>query len=241
VRVYLLAAGQHGVAGFPPSRTIGQQMNNPLDYRWAMRALLVAMNGWIEDGTPPPASAYPRIADGTLVLPGKLAFPALPSVHVATRPHKAYRADYGPDFISKGIVSQEPPTLGSAFPILVPQVDGDGNEFAGIRMPELTVPLATYTGWNLFNERSGPPAVLSSMQGSFIPLAATRADREGARDPRKSIAERYANRAEYLSHVTRAAEALALKRYVLSADVPKIVEQAGTRWDYLIPATRTRQ
>ena len=241
VRVYLLAGGQHGVAGFPPSRTIGQQMNNPLDYRWAMRALLLAMNRWIDEGTPPPASAYPRIADGTLVTPDRLAFPAIPSVQVARTPHKAYRVDYGPEFSTKGIVAKEPPIVASAFPILVPQVDRDGNEFAGIRMPELVVPLATYTGWNLFNERSGPPAVLSSMQGSFIPLPATRADRERSRDPRKSIAERYPDRGQYVSHITRAAEALALRGYVLSADVPKILEQAGTRWDYVVPSARTRQ
>ena len=177
VRAYLLAAGQHGVAGFPPSRSIGQQMNNPLDYRWVMRRLLVSMNRWIADGAEPPPSAYPRLDQGTLVPPDKLTFPKIPSVNGPATPHKAYRADYGPDFISKGIVSQEPPKVGSSFPILVPQVDADGNEVAGIRVPELAVPLATYTGWNLFNERSGPPDVVSSMQGSFIPFPRTREDR----------------------------------------------------------------
>ncbi|MGQ0732136.1 MAG: alpha/beta hydrolase domain-containing protein [Acidobacteriota bacterium] len=241
VRIYLLAAGQHGVASFPPTRTIGQQMNNPLDYRWSMRALLMAMHGWINDGTEPPASAYPRVADGTLVTPDKLAFPALPAVNVAKTPHKAYRADYGPDFISKGVVTQEPPKIASAFPILVPQVDADGNEVAGIRLPELAVPVATYTGWNLFNERSGPPTVVSSMQGSFIPLAPTRADRERSQDPRRSVAERYPSRAAYLTAIPRAADALVAERYLLQADVPKLVEQAGTRWDYVVAPTRTRQ
>jgi hypothetical protein len=234
VRVYLLAGGQHGVAAFPPSRTIGQQMNNPLDYRWAMRALLVAMNQWITDDVPPPPSAYPRVADGTLVTPDKLAFPPLPSVNVARTPHKAYRADYGPEFRTRGVVTQEPPKLGSAFPILVPQVDGDGNESAGIRMPELSVPLATYTGWNLFNERSGPPQVVSSMQGSFVPFAPTRAEREREKDPRRSVVERYGNRAEYLTQITRAAEALVARRYALQSDVAKIAEQAGGRWDYVM-------
>ena len=155
-RIYLLAAGQHGVASFPPSRTIGQQPNNPLDYRWVMRSLLLSMNRWITDGTPPPESRYPRIADGTLVAPDKLAFPKIPGINVALAPHLAYRADYGPDFGTRGIVSKEPPAIGSAYPVLVPQVDADGNELAGVRVPELAVPVATYTGWNLFNERSGP-------------------------------------------------------------------------------------
>ena len=142
---------------------------------------------------------FRAIADGTLVAPDKLKFPALPSVTVATTTHKAYRADYGPDFIAKGIVSQEPPVVGSAFPMLVPQVDADGNELAGVRLPELAVPLATYTGWNLFNERAGPPNVLASMQGSFIPLARSKSERERANDPRRAVEERYNSRDQYLA------------------------------------------
>jgi hypothetical protein len=238
VRGFLLSAGQHGVGGFPPTRSIGQQLNNPLDYRWAMRALLVSMNNWITDGTAPPASALPRVENGTLVAPDKLKFPKLPSVNVATVPHKAYRADYGPDFIRKGIVVNEPPKITTAFPILVPQVDADGNEVAGIRMPELAVPVATYTGWNLFNEKSGPTNVVSSMQGSFIPLARTKGDRERSGDPRKSVEERYRGRDQYLAEITKAANDLVSKGYLLKSDVPAIVEQAGTRWDY-VAAART--
>ncbi|MEW6322263.1 MAG: alpha/beta hydrolase domain-containing protein [Acidobacteriota bacterium] len=233
VRGYLLAAGQHGVAAFPPTRTIGQQLNNPLDFRWAMRALLVSMHRWVTDGTAPPASALPRVADGTLVAPDALAFPRLPSVNVATTPHKAYRLDYGPRFRTEGIVTKEPPERGPAFAILVPQVDADGNELAGIRLPELSVPVATYTGWNLFNERSGPTHVVSSMQGSFIPLARTRADRERAGDPRKSLEERYAGRDEYLARIRQAAAELAGRGYLLTADIPRIVEQARLRWEYV--------
>jgi hypothetical protein len=240
VRAYLLAAGQHGVAGFPPSRTIGQQMNNPLDYRWVMRRLLVSMNRWITDGTDPPPSAYPRLDQGTLVPPDKLKFPKIPSVNVPATPHKAYRADYGPDFISKGVVSREPPRIGPSFPMFVPQVDADGNEVAGIRVPELAVPLATYTGWNLFNERSGPPEVVSSMQGSFIPFPRTREQRERTNDPRRSIDERYRSRDEYLGLVSKAANDLVEKGYLLKADVSRIVEQTGSRWDYVTSGTRPR-
>jgi len=239
-RIYLLAAGQHGVASFPPSRTIGQQPNNPLDYRWAMRSLLLAMHRWIADGTPPPESRYPRIADGTLVAPGKLAFPKVPGINVPTVPHRAYRADYGPDFASKGVVTREPPAIGSAFPILVPQVDADGNELAGIRMPELSVPVATYTGWNLFNERSGPAGVVSSMQGSFIPFASTKADRERAGDPRRSVEERYQGRGQFLARVWQSAAGLAGSGYLLEADLARIVEQAGTRWELVAGRSGSR-
>ena len=241
VRGYLLSAGQHGVAAFPPSRSIGQQLNNPLDYRWAMRALLVAMNRWVTDGTTPPPSALPRVDNGTLVTPDKLKFPAVPAVNIARVPHKAYRADYGPDFIRKGIVTQEPPAIKSAFAMLVPQVDADGNELAGIRMPELMVPVATYTGWNLFNEKSGPTNVVSSMQGSFIPLARTKAEREQSRDPRRSVEERYRGRDQYLAEITKAANDLAAKGYLLKNDIPRIVTQAGTRWDYVTKTVTSTQ
>jgi hypothetical protein len=233
VRTYLLSAGQHGPAGFPPTRSIGQQMNNPLDYRWIMRALLVSMNQWITKGTEPPPSAYPRLDQGTLVSPDKLKFPKIPTVGVPTSAHKAYRVDYGPEFTSKGIVSQEPPRIGSAFATLVPQVDADGNELAGIRMPELAVPVATYAGWNLFNDRSGPTNVVSSMQGSFIPFAATRDERERRSDPRRSVEERYSSRDVYLDMVSKATNDLVAKGYLLKEDVHRIVEQTGTRWDYV--------
>src|SRR5262249_20826830 len=204
VRIYLLTAGQHGPAAFPPTQTIGQQRNNPLDYRWAMKALLVAMERCTATGAAPPPSRYPRIADGTLVAPDKLRFPKLQDVATTTMVHKAYRADYGPRFRTEGIVTVEPPGIGAALPILVPQADADGNGVAGIRMPELTVPLATYTGWNLFNDRSGPTDVLSSMQGSYIPLARNVAERQRGVDPRASIAERYKDKDQYVGLVTKA-------------------------------------
>ena len=123
----------------------------------------------------------------------------------------------------------------------MPQVDADGNELAGIRVPELSVPLATYTGWNLFNERSGPTDVVSSMQGSFIPLSRTQADRERSSDPRRSVEERYRGRDQYLAEITRAANDLVSKGYLIKADVPHIVEQAGTRWDYVMKAVLETQ
>jgi hypothetical protein len=236
VRIYLLAAGQHGPGAFPPAQTIGQQRNNPLDYRWAMKALLLAMDRWTANGTPPPPSQYPHIGDGTLVQPARLKFPKVPGVTTTTAVHLAYRADYGPTFASQGIVTIEPPRIGTAFPILVPQVDADGNGLAGVRMPELTVPLATYTGWNLFNDRSGPVNILSSMQGSYIPLARTAADRKRTNDPRLSIEERYHDKDQYLSLVTKAAQAQVEHGFLLAEDVATVVRNAGRHWDYIASA-----
>ena len=239
VRIYLLTAGQHGPAAFPPAQTIGQQKNNPLDYRWAMKALLLAMDRWSATGALPPPSRYPRIADGTLVAPDKLRFPKLRDVVTTTAVHKAYRADYGPRFASEGVVTVEPPRIGTAFPILVPQVDADGNGIAGIRMPDLAAPLATYTGWNLFNDRSGPTSELSSMQGSYIPLARTAADRQRSADPRPSIGERYRDKDQYVGVVTRAAMELIDQGYLLADDLAPIVRDAARHWDYATAPARS--
>src|SRR5687767_9442827 len=226
-RIYMFAGGQHGPGAFPPRRTIGQQLNNPNDYRWSMRALLLAMNRWIKDEAVPPPSRYPRIADSTLVSLESLRFPMLPGTLKPSEPHKAYRVFYGLDFAAKGIISVDPPEANGSYPILVPQVDADGNELAGVKMPEVAVPLATYTGWNLFNAESGPSTLLSSMQGSYIPLARTRADRERAKDPRPSIEERYQSKEQYVARVSASARELVQQGFLLQEDVARIVERAS--------------
>ena len=234
VRLYLFTGGQHGVGPFPPRVQNGQQLSTPLDYRWASRKLLLSLGRWISEGVEPPPSAYPRVDDGTLVTPEKLRLPQIPNLGPPPAPHQAYRVDYGPEFLSKGIISQEPPQLGSPYPSLVPQADEDGNGLAGIRMPELAVPVATYMGWNPYNERTGPTHVVAVSNGSFIPFSPTRAHRERAGDPRLSVEERYLDRDHYLGLITKAADDLVSKGYLIEADVPRIVEQAGTRWDYVM-------
>jgi hypothetical protein len=244
VRIYLLTAGQHGPAAFPPVQTIGQQRNNPLDYRWAMKALLLAMDRWTANGTAPPPSRYPRIADGTLVPPDRLRFPKVPGITTSTAVHRAYRADYGPRFATDGVVTVEPPRIGTPFPILVPQVDADGNGLAGVKMPELAVPLATYTGWNLFNDRSGPTNVLSSMQGSYIPLPRTAAERKRATDPRQAIDERYRDKDQYVGLVSKAALELIDQGFLLAEDLAVVLRNAGRHWDVAVstmaPSTAQR-
>jgi len=233
-RIYTFAGGQHGPGRFPPRQTSGQQLSNPNDYSWFLRSLLLAMDRWITDGTPPPANNYPRIANNDLVLPKDLRFPDLPGVGQPAEPHKAYRVVYGPEFRTRGIVAVEPPEVISEFPIMVPQVDADGNETSGLMMPEVAVPLATYTGWNLFRPEAGPENVLSSMQGSYIPFPRTATDRQRTGDPRRSLEERYGSRNEYLGRVSAAALALVDDGYLLAEDLSPILAQAGRHWDYLM-------
>lgn len=118
--------------------------------------------------------------------------------------------------------------------MMVSAVDADGNEIAGIRLPEQSVPLATYTGWNLFNAESGPTHELSSMAGSFLPFPRTRAEREATGDPRPSIEERYESREQYLGLVAEAALDLIEAGYLLGADLPEMLKEAGEHWDYLM-------
>ncbi len=225
VRVYFLAGTQHGPAPFPPTATAGQQRNNPTDYWWALRALFAAMDAWVRQGTAPPASRYPRLADGTLVPAAQVAFPAIPGVA-------------SPRGLTAGVRVPNPLQPGGAgagapLPLLVPQVDADGNETSGIRLPDVAVPLATLTGWNF---RRGSDDALAPLLGSFVPFAPTREARQRSGDPRPSIAARYASRAAYLAKIRQAAAALVRGRYLLAADVPAVVSQAAERWDVLAPA-----
>jgi hypothetical protein len=229
VRVYVYASGSHGVGGFPPARGSGQQFGNPLDYRWAARPLLVSLNRWIADDVAPPSSVYPRIIDGTLVSADRVNLPLIPDLRRpnASNVHQAYRIDYG----------VQPPTVKAAFPMLVPQTNGDGNDIAGIRLPELAIPLATYLGWNFYNDRSGPSDKLVALTGGFVPFPRTRAERDATSDPRPAIEERYATREQYLALIIEYAEHLAGRGYLRKEDIVRIVQQAGVRWDWIMSQT----
>jgi len=123
--------------------------------------------------------------------------------------------------------------VGTAFPMRLPQVDADGNDTAGIRMPATAVPLATYTGWNLRSPGIGAPDELYSMTGSFIPFARTRAEREKTGDPRLSVEERYTSKQAYLDKVEAAAGDLVKERFLLQRDVPLVVARASAEWDFV--------
>ena len=126
-------------------------------------------------------------------------------------------------------------------PLLVPAVDQDGNERAGIRLPDVAVPLATYTGWNFRNATIGASGDLVSLLGSMIPFPLTRAAREASRDPRRSIEERYPTREAYLAEAEKVGDALVLKGYLLYDDLPRILQRASDTWDVLMDAKDARR
>jgi hypothetical protein len=218
VRVYYIAGSRHGSGTVPAGDSGGQFKNNTLDYDWAQRGLMAALDAWVREGKEPPPSRHPKFADATMVPHDRLKFPAIPGVRWPTHVPSGYRWDVD--------------TPLSALPFLLSQVDVDGNEIGGIRLPEQEVPLGTTTGWLFRSERIGAPHTLMVNSGGYIPFPVTRAEREKVGDPRLSITERYAGRADYLEKVARVANRLAEERYVLQRDVPGMIEAAGKHWDW---------
>jgi hypothetical protein len=115
--------------------------------------------------------------------------------------------------------------------VLVPQSDADGNDSGGVRLPELQVPLATYTGWNLRDPSIGLSDLRLSFYGSFIPFAKTAAERGSSGDPRLSVAERYASRDEYMGKFAEAAMKLVHERFLLREDLPTLLERGKREWN----------
>jgi hypothetical protein len=248
-RIYHLAGLQHFSRAFPPTpdpepSLAAQHLPNPNPVRWFWRALFVAMDVWVREGKEPPESRYPKIADGTLVPREAVKWPEVPVFHAVKemsmrslaappdRVHDALRLDFGPQW-KKRIITRQPPGVGKPFPALVPQVDNDGNDAGGVRLPQIEVPLATYTGWNLRDPKIGMPNERVSFLGSFFPLPKTKADAEAAGDPRIAIAERYPSREEYLRKFEEAAADLAAAGYLLGEDVDALVVRGGEEWDYV--------
>ncbi len=217
---------------FAPTLREGmRQRSDPLDYRWLERALLLRLDAWVRSGAPPPASRYPTVAGGTLVTPEAWAFPAIPGLTAPTPValHRTWRYDFGPRW-SAGIDVREPPGVGAPYATLVPKVDADGIDLGGLRLPEIAVPLATYTGWNLRAPQTGFGDRLVDFFGSFVPFAATRAQRLAAGDPRAAIGERYADRAAYLRAYDDATEGLVRDGYLLAEDAPALRARAEVLW-----------
>jgi hypothetical protein len=237
IRIYLLAGTQHIVAAFPPeraqpvsgitaaaaaARSGGQQLNNPTPQVNVLRALLRAWHEWASADVPPPPSQYPRLSDGTLVAIEQIKFPSLAGVPDPRR-------IVGPARVMSGKLVP--------LPHLVPQVDRDGNDVAGIRDPEVAVPLATTTGWNFRNASVGNPGDIYQLLGSYIPFAPTKAARISVKDPRLSVEERYRGLDDYLQRVRSAAMDLIRRRFLLQEDLDGVLGRAKSHWDF---ATRER-
>jgi len=226
-RIYFFAGSQHGPGTFPPRHIEAQNLGSTNDYRAGLRALLVSMQAWLAEGKQPPASVYPLLApskgEAQLVSVSAYAFPKIPGIATPHYNRQAFRLDF----------SSEPPKLGPPFPTLVPQVNLDGNETSGIRMPEIQVPLGSYTGWNLRSPNIGAPDQLFSQAGSWIPFPVNKVERKKRKDPRPSIEERYPTKNDYLDKITAAAQQLVKEGFLLDRDVPMLRDRAAQEWDFV--------
>jgi hypothetical protein len=238
VRIYHYAGTQHGSATWPPTDSNpldgsrAQCPFNTVDYRPLLRAALVRLDRWVSAEEPPPPSRYPRLADGTAVLRESTAdvFSGIPGMRFPADLPRAARNDFGPE-ANRGIVTTLPPLPGKPYPCFVPAIDRDGNDVAGIRLPDLTAPLATHTGWNLRHPQIGASGQLLNLIGATVVFAPTKEEREARGDPRPSIAERYPSRDVYLEQVRQAAQQLVEDGYLLTEDLELLVDQAAERFD----------
>ena len=235
VRVYHFTGTEHGTGIWPPSDTTAvaadprglversQHLRSVVNYGRVMRALLVALDRWAADGTPPPPSKVPRIADGTTVDPSELGkvFAQIPGARYQIHHDRPQKRDF----------TTLPPKDGPTYGTRVSAVDSDGNERAGIAVPEVDVPLATHTGWNLRHPDIGGVDQMLYFAGATLPFPKTKAERENAGDPRLSIAERYRSRDDYLARVRDAAKRLVADGYMLDEDVETSVAFGAKFWD----------
>jgi hypothetical protein len=219
VRMYFVAGLSHGDRRYGP---VG-------------RALLTALDEWASQGIEPPPSQLPRIADGTLVSleTYRKSFPRIPGVEAPESFFIPFRLDPGPRWHTEGIADNVPPKVGPRYGNLVPQVNADGNELAGIHLPDIAVPLATNAGWRLRPEGSPAAGTLERWAGSRWPFPLTAEQRKARGDPRKSILERYPTRQDYLARVTECLLDLKHRRFLLDEDVTNLLEQAANlnHWD----------
>ncbi len=208
-RLYLLSGGQHGPAAFPPQRGNGENLPNWNDYKWSLRAILRDLREWVVNDTEPPASRYPRLADGTL---GRGNPPA----------HRTRYLDFGPEYLAKGVVTHQPPKAGIDYAVLTPLPDADGNDRVGVKMPWVSVPLGAFTGWNRRTAAIGAAGELLANTGSYLPF------------PQARIRKDFPSRDAYLQRIEAAAQQMVRDRFLLAEDVPAMVKLGGAIWDWAV-------
>jgi len=221
VRLYYFAGTQHVPASFARESRLCQNYTNPNQYREAARALLVAMQDWIAKDKPPPASRYPSLAERTLVKPlpqREFGYPAIPG--------KRYTGEVNHLYMNDDSVQPPRHLAEKQYAVLVPRVDRDGNEVAGIRSVVLQAPFGTYTGWNL-RRKGYMEDHVCGLEGSYIPFVRWREDR-GA-DPRPTLEERYASNAAYVRQFQAAAQRLQQEGFLLPEDAARLVQDVRER------------
>jgi len=241
VRRYYMPGTNHGggAGGFAVAQpTIARcsLSQNPNPMADTHRALTVALIDWVTKGIEPPPSKYPRLADRSLVPAAAVigSFPRIPGVVVpAINPVLDY--DFGSRFHYSdlsGVISRQPPVIKRAISMLVPRIDEDGNETAGVASALHQAPLGTYLGWNVTADGFFK-GQMCGFTGGYVPFPLTRADREKSGDPRRSIEERYGTHEGYVCGVRRAVDALVRDRFLLRIDADR--QLAAAAGSHILP------
>ena len=224
VRIYAFGGTQHGPGGWPVQKGSGQTFTNPGDYKPFLRSLLLALDRWSRDGTAPPPSVYPTIRDGTLVdwHQSGTGFPQIPGVRYPEIIQQPSCLDFGPRWLTERIIDIQPPRQSGDYKVLAPRCGADGNELGCLLPPEVAVPVATYTGWNLRTAAVGAEGQLVSLTGSYIPFPKSQEDRLRLGDPRMSVQERYGSHDEYVKQFTKACDTLKAGGYLQDEDARRL-------------------
>lgn len=231
VRCYLFASTQHAAGPHSEPETGPHRYpTNPLGVTHLLRGLLNALNDWATNDDAPPPNAVPTRANSTAVPAYTVLnqFPDIPNVTLPLGANELHRQDFGEKF-DDGIIEKQPPEkrLDEEYPVFVPAVDELGNEIAGIHVPRLSVPTATYTGWNL---RSQGPAenAMASITGSYFPLPKSPQESDDTTNTRPFITELYASRNEYETAIMDAADQLVETGFMLEEDRTRLRDELGT-------------
>jgi hypothetical protein len=230
--MYHLTAAPHMARPANDPVWIGQLTPNTMSASPYRRAMLVLMDEWATNGTPPPPTLLPQTSDGTLVTSDEALakYPRIPGINLPKGTSRLPRYNYGPDFDSRGLMTVLPPEPvdGQEYPLRVAAIDDDGNTIAGLRYPDVEVPLGTYNGWSLRREGFAERDQFWNT-GSFVPFARTKAEREATGDPRPSIEERYPSHQGYIEAVRQVCNARVVERLMLQEDAYRFVEEAQRR------------
>ena len=217
-RIYFVAGLGHVAGKFPPARESGEQQPvNANNIVYLRHGFAAALDAWARNGVEPPPSRVPKIADGTLVPVEKIAAGSLRGIAAPKFAYNVYKIDAGPDW-ARGIIA-EPPHVSGTYTNLVPQIGPDGNEIAGVHLPELQVPIATYTRWNLRQPSAGFPEYRASFLGAYLAW------------PKDDVLARFHSRDEYFGRFTEAALTLVRERFLVADDLPAILERGAREWE----------
>jgi hypothetical protein len=248
-RSYFFAGTQHG-AGYPGQsrfnpgvNTLARYTLNVTDYRPLLRAALINLDAWVTQGIEPPASQHPRLSDGTAVTRDVILsfFAGLPGFEVPDPERLPFMRTVDMGAGESTGIGQYPAKEGKYYPALVSAIDDDGNELAGIRLPDICVPVGSHAGWNPRDPNTGSPEQIVPMNGLTVFFPATASQRKASGDPRQSIGERYADRDAYKELVQAAAQALIKQRYLVPEDLDIVVAAALLRYDAALAVSEERE